>query len=223
MSISSIGLNKCLQAALFCTIAVLAGCDEAADDPLYEQPRDADEQAAGLGEDIDAPPMTLPFESTGDRYTLPARGGFGGGAYTLKCPKGRLAVGIYGRSGAYIDRLGLSCARLYKNGNLGPSDDIGAYGGNGGGAFRIQCPKNQAIVGIYGGAGDYLDRIGLYCADVEDWYEDDERGHTTSTTGGGGGYSFSDECPRRYMVSQFNVRTGIYVDQVEPVCEYIED
>lgn len=219
-------VNAYLKPALFCTIAVLAGCDEAVDDPdaQFDEPqRDADEQAAGLGEDIEAPLLTMPFEVSGEIYTLAPRGGFGGGSDTLACPSGRVAVGIYGRSGLFVDKLGLACARLYKNGKLGPSGDVGAFGGNGGDFFRIKCPLNQAIVGIHGGAGDYLDRIGLHCAPVKDWYEKDEVDQSTGTAGGPGGHPFSDTCPRRYVLDQFNVRTGVVVDQVEPVCVHIDD
>lgn len=218
MLISSV-VDKYLKPALFCTIAVLAGCDEGVDDPQQQElQRAADEQ-----EDIEAPLMTMPFEVSGEVYTLPARGGFGGVPHTLRCPSGRVAVGIYGRSGVYVDKLGLVCAHLHKSGNLGPAGDVGTFGGNGGNFFRLTCPHNQAIVGIHGGAGDYVDRIGLRCAEVEDWYEDNEVDHSTATAGGQGGSPFSDECPRQYVVDQLNVRTGDYVDQVEAVCVHIDD
>jgi hypothetical protein len=227
-------VNKCVRAALFCTLATLAACDEQVGespsdeasldwDQLFESQRDADASAntAALT-DLAVSQQPQAIQTTGLLYTLPARGGGGGGPGWLGCPSGYVAVGIYGRSGAYIDKLGLTCSRLDANGSLGPISDIGAYGGEGGGPFRRICPAGQAIVGFHGGSGAYVDRLGLYCSDVPNWMNSGAVQYTTAATGGEGGGPFADLCPHRYVVQQLNVRSGIYLDQIEPLCGYLE-
>src|SRR5437879_3713456 len=80
-------------------------------------------------------------------WTLPYRGGGGGGPYSIACPRGNVAVGLYGRSGGYIDQGGLICAALYADGSLGPDSTIGSAGGGGGGPYYAVCPGGQALVG----------------------------------------------------------------------------
>ncbi|PRQ06318.1 hypothetical protein [Enhygromyxa salina] len=154
-------------------------------------------------------------------YTLPGRGGGGGGPGTLACGAGDVAVGIYGRSGIYIDQLGLTCAYLMDNGSLGPTYDTGTLGGQGGGSFRLICPLGQAIVGFHGGSGTLVDRLGLYCSGVANWRSHGSVEYVTSAAGGGGGGSFADLCPSDYVGARINVRTGIYVDRQELLCAYI--
>lgn len=154
-------------------------------------------------------------------YTLPGRGGAGGGPGTLSCAPGDVAVGVYGRSGAYIDQFGLTCAYLMDDGSLGPTYDTGTLGGTGGGPFRLICPLGQAIVGFHGGSGSFVDRLGLYCSGVANWRANGTVEYVTGTTGGAGGGFFSDVCPSDYMAARVNLRTGLYVDQEELLCAYI--
>jgi len=75
-----------------------------------------------------------------------------------------VVTGIYGNSGQYVDSIAVACSELRADGTLGPESASSArYGGDGGGFFDIECPPGQAAAGIYGGAGGYIDRIGLYC------------------------------------------------------------
>jgi len=48
--------------------------------------------------------------SMGPRVLLTAAGGDGGLPFLSECPAGQLARGLVGRSGAWIDELGLACA-----------------------------------------------------------------------------------------------------------------
>lgn len=42
--------------------------------------------------------------------TSPNRGGTGGSAFSYRCPAGQVAVGLFGRTGRRVDRIGLRCA-----------------------------------------------------------------------------------------------------------------
>ena len=44
-----------------------------------------------------------------------------------------------------------------------PINQTSAIGGGGGNDYKLICPDGQQVVGIYGGAGGYIDRIGLLC------------------------------------------------------------
>jgi hypothetical protein len=60
------------------------------------------------------------YSVSGFRWQMGYRGGTGGGPYSISCGSGAVAVGITGRSGAYVDQLGLACATLQNDGSLGP-------------------------------------------------------------------------------------------------------
>ena len=66
--------------------------------------------------------------SIANAHIMPYRGGNGGNHYAVSCPQGSVAVGAYGRSGAYVDRLGLICRRVMPNGNLGATLRTAAAG-----------------------------------------------------------------------------------------------
>ncbi len=71
--------------------------------------------------------FTRESENAGNEDTSGA-GGSGGGAgvggngdgnkYELSCGEGNVAIGIYGRSGAWLDALGLVCASYQSDGTL---------------------------------------------------------------------------------------------------------
>ena len=160
---------------------------------------------------------------TGYTYTMPARGGWGGGFSSLSCSQGYVAVGIFGRSGGYIDQVGLECAFMYSDGSLSEWSRYrtGTAGGYGGGPFSITCPSNQAIVGLKGRSGGYVDRLGIFCSTVSNWRTYATIQHASSEAGGTGGGYFSDTCPGSYVLTTLNLRAGGYVDQEQGVCSYV--
>jgi hypothetical protein len=80
----------------------------------------------------------------------PVGGTAGSKAPLLTCPGGYAASGIYGRSGAHVDMLGLVCAEAGSDGRPIKSTEraIGAYGGQGGTFFYDVCPEGQWLGGI---------------------------------------------------------------------------
>jgi hypothetical protein len=77
-------------------------------------------------------------------------GGTGGTFYLQPFSATERITAIAGRSGTYLDRL-----TIYTNAKSF------SYGGNGGTAFYAGT-NNSQILGFYGGAATYVDRIGAY-------------------------------------------------------------
>jgi hypothetical protein len=104
-----------------------------------------------------------------DRIRLAGNvGGGGGSPYSTACPSGQVLVGFTGRSGAYVDQIGIQCAP--------PSSWVssssvwyGTYagGGNGGGPYADTCPAGYAITSITGRSGAYVDAIQAACSYVQ--------------------------------------------------------
>lgn len=108
-------------------------------------------------------------------------------AQTLYCEDNEIAVGLNGRSGSIIDRLGVRCAVLNSDGTLGAVRNGPTYGGNGGSAFNLDgtydCPANSALFEIDGDLATYVGanrtgRIRFRCKNLTDntlssWFPSD--------------------------------------------------
>lgn len=68
----------------------------------------------------------------------------------LDCGAGEVAVGIYGRTGMWFDKIGVRCA-TFSGGAIGAATDGPAFGGNGGSAFSYDCPVGTVLRRIVGG------------------------------------------------------------------------
>jgi hypothetical protein len=79
----------------------------------------------------------------------------------LRCPAGQVAVGIWGGSGAYVDRLSLTCSP--ETDPLGPTQSLEPVGGTGGSGFRVRC-EDGALRGLRGRAGALIDAVEAICA-----------------------------------------------------------
>jgi hypothetical protein len=150
-------------------------------------------------------------------WSLPWRGG-SGGAWTgpLGCASGDVIVGIHVRAHTYVDQLGLICSHLYGNGTFGPRYTTPAQGGGGGDPYYLPCPDGQAVIGFYGRAKTYLDRIGIICGVP--------RGNTikyVAARGGDGGDAFEDWCPSNYVMRTVELRVGSLVDAIRGNCNYL--
>jgi hypothetical protein len=146
----------------------------------------------------------------------------------LHCPIGSVVTGLYGRSGAYIDKVGLSCAVVLDDGTLSAPTGGDWVGGNGGGYFDDtdhSCPAGWAAVGIHGRAGGYIDSIGLTC--VPPPFTRDLSSQQVATVGGTGGRPYTDYCetpssPATYhgLLTGFRVWYGDYIDALASECAY---
>ena len=97
--------------------------------------------------------------------------------------------------------------------------DTATMGGGGGLPFRVLCPADSVLVGVSGGADQFVDRVRGICAKFVDggWTS---AGGTAATDahGGGGGKPYDIRCPTGFAVAGMNGRTGWFVDQMTVFC-----
>lgn len=104
--------------------------------------------------------------SLGTTYTIGSAGGSGGGQTSLTCPTNEALVGIYGRSGNLLDRIGIRCQSL-SSFKLDRTSAKGSFaGGSGGVDFDNVCPKGFAIKSFWGSAGSYVDALQAECVAI---------------------------------------------------------
>jgi len=99
---------------------------------------------------------------SGGPWTSSRTGGGGGVALQQACDAGMAGVGLSGRSGRYMDALGLVCASSKKLDD--PSAKF-AEGGPGGGAFQDVCAPGHALTGIVGNSA-YIDAVSGVCSEA---------------------------------------------------------
>jgi hypothetical protein len=123
------------------------------------------------GDDIDrtelwcAPKTSLATPAT----FFGAVGGFGGTDYgsQLTCPSGSAMTGIHGRAGQVlwpgyvVDTLGVVCTNpvtstVVSSAAAGTAAPLAV-------PFTLSCPAGKQVIGIFGGQGGLLDRIGIVC------------------------------------------------------------
>ncbi len=95
-------------------------------------------------------------------------GGDAGEAFSSECTAGRVLVGLNGRSGRVIDRIGAQCATVdqWMSPNV-ESEAMPAHGGTGGDPFRDVCPPGHVVYGLSGRAGNLVDSIQVECVRVQ--------------------------------------------------------
>ena len=150
-------------------------------------------------------------------WWLDYHGGSGGGAYDLSCNAGHVAVGLEVKSGSYVDRISLKCAPVNADLTLGSSYTTSSAGGSGGGLSTLSCSSNEALVGIYGTSGQYLDRIGIRCQSLSA-FKQDRKSFMSGSVGGNGGGFFDNMCPKGFAIKRLSGRSGGYVDGTQAEC-----
>ncbi len=143
----------------------------------------------------------------------------GSNPYWLQCPSGQVAVGIYGQASNYVDQLGLICAPLDSaDGTLGAVDPSTVTGKNTGSPYSVMCPTGQAMVGITGRSGTYVDHLGIQCQYVPTWLASGTVGPSLDAGGGPGGDAFTETCPQGHVINQISGYSGDWIDAVQPQC-----
>ncbi len=94
----------------------------------------------------------------------------------------------------------------------------GTIGGSGGNRYDLRCSADEALVGIYGGAGAVVDRVGALCVALNANGSWNSEPRTIGTAGGGGGSGYDQRCPRNQVVVAFEGRSGALVDQITLKC-----
>ena len=94
-------------------------------------------------------------------------GGSGGDAFTRDCGAGRVLAGIRGRSGLYVDAIGIICRPVNADGTLGSPTAAGTLvGGSGGTATEAICPSYApAMIGFTVKYGSFVDVVVPACGE----------------------------------------------------------
>jgi hypothetical protein len=173
--------------------------------------------ASGCGIDSGHGTYEQDLGAPGSLSALPARGGTGGGDI------GNHDVGIvYAfrvQSGALVDQMEFAYYLPSQPDNQYHQGDFfgttGAFGGTGGSDSGWQfCPGGFGAVGLQGGSGELVDRLGMICGLISNPTQQT----TTSIFGGTGGSSFFDTCSAAGFLSGVAGRAGKFVDRVQGLC-----
>jgi len=147
-------------------------------------------------------------------------GGPGGSSFgTLNCPRGKIVVGLAGRSGSVIDTMQLFCSEptggpeavTLEPGRVGPS--------NGGGPISAQCPVLDVAFGIDVNVATIdgnlvVSQIILHCRSPIDGSGD----RTVVFGGGGGDGAGGFTCPEHTFMVGFVGRAGDFIDALGISC-----
>jgi hypothetical protein len=160
---------------------------------------------------------------TSSNYWLAGHGGSGGSSVQPTCPSNSVAVGLVGRSVAYVDALGLLCAAVNSDGSLGSAYAYGPYGGSSGTSFTDFCPSGQVLVRINGRSYSWHDQFSGVCAPLKTWVTSATLGSSLPARGGTGGNPYTETCPTGYAITALSMRAATYVDYVQGRCTRIRN
>jgi hypothetical protein len=103
--------------------------------------------------------------SFGSYHYAGAHGGAGGSSFVSTCSGDMAVVGFYGRSGGYVDGLGMYCARpaTWRSGS-GFDGSLWVAGGSGGAFFSDLCRNGPMVTKLRLRSGDLVDQMQAVCA-----------------------------------------------------------
>lgn len=170
--------------------------------------------------------------------TFHEQGGVGDFREEYRCPAGQMLVGFFGRTGSWIDQIGLICARFAQPAYAAAGESrLPPRGGAGGGPNEQRCDADSAIrgatigivahaIGIVGRARlDYVGNIKFTCSRPRDG----------SSAGGriyGGTQAiehfsetetiFVQQCPGSEYATGLIIRYGKHVNSAGLICGAFE-
>lgn len=156
-----------------------------------------------------------------------------GGSQGGYCLGNGVLIGLFGNSGAEVDKLGGICrptraaalSGLPLVGSVEERHIIDAIGGEGGNRFSDQCPEGTVLVGLRARSGARLDQVAGICANPSQWESTSAVPLTiTPVRGGNTGIPQNRQCQRgEYLVglevwAESNAHPTPTVQGVIPVC-----
>jgi hypothetical protein len=125
---------------------------------------------------------------------------------------------MHGRSGSWVDRIGLMCAPLAGDGTLGPAYQTVAAGGDGGIASSVLCPAGQVLVGLHIWSDSVIYRIDLLCQTVEGWNTGSMESNAVPGIGTVQSGAYTVKCPAGAAIRRIDCGAADYVYSVNPEC-----
>lgn len=174
------------------------------------------------GRVITAPPAAALDFLNGPVYLLPAHGKEDGGV-----DRGYRNVGIIFGARIFGDNVSKAVElfyyipsqpdNLYRAGDYRSSTGrIGSTAGNDGGVYF--CPEGYVAVGLQGGSGLGIDRVGFVCGKLGNL----SQVVALPVSGGQGGTSFYDNCaslPSTGLLTGVRIRAGMWMDSIQGICQ----
>lgn len=155
-------------------------------------------------------------------------GGGGGSQFSARCPQGQLLTGFDLRAGDWVEAIRPICVAAYGPADIGRFEPFSSYfGGNGGGARQLVCPRNTPIVtGMYiwasGVRTESVVQLNLFCGVAATDQTPSEVAAAVFEGGGGPNWVHYSEdtqrCPTSLVAVGINGRSGIWVDAVGLIC-----
>ncbi len=146
--------------------------------------------------------------------------------YHLGCDDGEVLVGVHGRQGSWINRIGIRCVKVDVQGRWDGNVYNGPAVGGDGDVFTrdiepTDCPRNNAVVGFRGKYGSYVDKLELECRPLADAEHADGPTSMIGPFGGEGGTGFDTiSCDGARAATGIYGRAGIYVDKLGLKCAH---
>jgi hypothetical protein len=125
-------------------------------------------------------------------------------------------IGIVGRSGSFLNALGMYCRNM-SDGVEGANSATGGAGTE----FQFKCPANEVLIGLRGRAGAFLDAVQPVCALSTSVAAGGTSTNVPSppTFGGSGGATFERMCPAFQVVKGVRLRTSDVVRRIDVLCQ----
>lgn len=151
-------------------------------------------------------------------------GGSGGTSYSLSCGSDKALVGIKGKAGSLVDSVEGFCAQINDDGSWQGTVQAGFAGGSGGTNFSLYCAPGQAVTGIRGRAGSYVDQLQIRCGPLGQNGRVLSLGYFLSDEAGGtGGSAFGPfDCPDSMPARLIRGRAAKWVDAIGLGCDYVD-
>ena len=104
-----------------------------------------------------------PYAPDAPQY-FPIVGGSGGSGFTRSCGAGKVLTGFFGRTGMWVDAIGVLCRPVSASGTLGAESTVGsAAGGTGGTSTSVSCASGTVVSGIFIRAGSFVNSVSITC------------------------------------------------------------
>jgi len=167
--------------------------------------------------------LVLPASAAEQRSQLLGNGN-GDRNYNLDCGNGGVMVGLAGKWGARIDRMGVLCRAVNNEGKLGGFYTKGPVGGTGGKTSGTRrCTSGEVVGGFFVHTGAFVDHLRVYCYkwDIIKKQRGRPTGHKSigisySATGGTGRFFCQGS---GFVGKAFRGKFGGYIDRVQVVCD----
>ena len=109
-------------------------------------------------------PMLWALAAHAQEFKGPMWGGGGGTySYNLDCGSTGVLVGLFGKTGQWIDQLGATCQKVNANGTLGSDFTRGPVGGTGGAGKNSRCKEGSVISAMSSSTGSFVDKVIARC------------------------------------------------------------